>query len=92
MTWGLGLIRILIAGTIMYNNKDRLQFSDDWQIRFVLTAIIFALVEEAIATIMTNMAPFFGLKIGDAYITASENYFDIILFHSVIVFIPMFIA
>src|SRR5262249_27964594 len=29
---------------------------------------------------------------GQAYITASGNYLDVILFHSVIVFVPMFIA
>ena len=51
-----------------------------------------ALVEEAITTTMTNLAPVFGVKVGQAYITASTNYLDVILGHSVIVFVPMFVA
>jgi hypothetical protein len=35
-----------------------------------------ALMEEAITSSMTNLAPLFGVKIGEAYITASTNYFD----------------
>jgi uncharacterized membrane protein YhdT len=50
------------------------------------------MVEEAVTTGMTNLAPVFGVPIGAAYITASANYFDVVCFHSVVVFIPMFIA
>ncbi len=38
---------------------------------------------------MTNLAPVFGAATGQAFITASTNYFHVIFFHSVIVFIPM---
>jgi hypothetical protein len=51
-----------------------------------------AMLEEAVTTTMTNLAPLFGAEIGEAYITASTNYFDVILHHSVIVFVPWFIA
>jgi hypothetical protein len=50
------------------------------------------MLEEAVTTSMTNCAPLFGVKIGEAYITASANYFDVILHHSVVVFVPMFIG
>ena len=37
-----------------------------------------ALVEEAIATTMTNLAPLFGVRIGEAYITdASGNVWSL---------------
>lgn len=55
-------------------------------------ATILALIEEVITTTMTNLAPLFGVKMGEAYITASTNYFEVVLLHSVIVFIPMFIV
>jgi hypothetical protein len=41
---------------------------------------------------MTNLAPLFGVPVGAAYITASANYLDVVAFHSVVVFVPMFIA
>ena len=31
-------------------------------------------------------------RVGQAYITASANYFDVVLYHSVVVFVPMFIG
>ena len=51
-----------------------------------------ALLEEAVTTTMTNLAPVLGVAIGQAYITASANYLDVVLGHSVIVFVPMFAA
>ena len=33
---------------------------------------------------MTNCAPLFGVPFGQAYITASANYFDVVLYHSVV--------
>jgi len=50
------------------------------------------MAEEAVTTTMTNLAPVFGVRMGEAYITASANYLDVIALHSVIVFIPMFIC
>lgn len=64
----------------------------DWRIKYVLFATVMALIEEAITTTMTNCAPLFGVKVGEAYITASANYLDVVLGHSVVVFVPMFLA
>jgi hypothetical protein len=50
------------------------------------------MLEEVITTTMTNLASLFSVQVGEAYITASTNYFDVILHHSVIVFVPWFIA
>lgn len=57
---------------------------------FAFTATLLACGEEAITTFMTNQAPNLGSAIGKSYITASTNFFDVIFFHSVIVFVPMF--
>lgn len=54
-----------------------------WKKKFVVFATVLALIEEAITTTMTNLAPLFGVEIGEAYITASTNYVDVVLFHSV---------
>jgi hypothetical protein len=62
-----------------------------WQLKFTIFCILLAMLEEAITTAMTNLAPLFGEPIGKAYITATNNYLDLIFFHSVIVFVPMFI-
>jgi len=64
----------------------------DWRLKFVLLATFLALVEEAITTTMTNLAPLLGVPLGAAYITASANYLDVVCLHSVVVFVPMFIA
>jgi hypothetical protein len=64
----------------------------DWRIKFFLMATFLALLEEAITTTMTNMAPLLGVPMGKAYITASANYIDVVCFHSVVMFIPMFVA
>ncbi len=97
MALGLIFLWIVVGGTIMLRFRDKI--SDlvrrvplGWKPRFVLFATSLALIEEAIATTMTNLAPFFGSQIGEAYITASTNYLHVILFHSVILFIPMFVA
>jgi hypothetical protein len=63
-----------------------------WQLVFVLACTVLALLEEASATLMTNLASVFGSRIGAAYMTASTNYWDVVLFHSVVVFVPLFIG
>lgn len=63
-----------------------------WGIKFVFGCTALACVEEAVTTLMTNLAPLFGVRVGEAYITASANYFDVILYHSVVVFVPMFVG
>jgi hypothetical protein len=55
---------------------------------FVLSATTLALLEEGITTTLTNLAPAFGSS--QAFITASRNYLEVVLWHSVIVIAPMF--
>lgn len=97
MAMGLIIAWVCIGGFLMYRFRDRvrnfvLTLPGHWKIKFILFATLLALIEEAIAVSMTNLAPFFGVSRGMAYITASTNYFDVVFFHSVIVFIPLFIA
>jgi hypothetical protein len=99
ISMGLGLIVlwVWVGGGLMYLLRERvktlvLKIPLHWQVKFVLFATLLAMTEEAITTLMTNLAPLFGVQVGEAYITASTNYFDVILHHSVIVFVPWFIA
>jgi hypothetical protein len=97
MAWGLILLWIFIAGSLMHYLRDPirvavLRINLDWRLKFVLFATALALLEEAITTTMTNLAPLFGVKIGEAYITASTNYLDVVGLHSVVVFIPLFVG
>jgi hypothetical protein len=94
---GLVVLWIGLAGAGMYRARDRvrafvLRLPLDWRVRFVIMATILALIEEAVTTGMTNLAPLFGVPLGAAYITASANYLDVVCLHSVVVFVPMFAA
>jgi len=97
MADGLALFWIVIGGLLMRRYRDQVgglvrRLSLGWPGKFVLVATAMALLEEAVTTTMTNLAPLLGVSVGQAYITASSNYFDVILGHSVIVFVPMFAA
>ncbi|HWR26766.1 MAG TPA: hypothetical protein VN316_02705 [candidate division Zixibacteria bacterium] len=97
MIWGLILLWIFFAGGFMFIFRDRIKhivspIQVEWKTKFILMCTILALIEEAITTTMTNLAPFFGVNMGEAYITASANYLDVVTFHSVVVFVPMFIS
>src|SRR6185312_14752888 len=96
---GLGLVLLWIAtgGLLTWRFRDRVRslaasIRGPWQVKFVLFCTLLAMTEEAITTSMTNLAPVFGVPVGKAYITASANYLDVICFHSVVVFIPMFVG
>lgn len=94
---GLVLIWVFLGGGLAFLLRDRvralvLRLPGGWQVKFVLFATLLALLEEAVTVGMTNLAPFFGVEVGQAYITASADYLDVVLRHSVIVFIPWFIA
>ncbi len=39
---------------------------------------------------MTNLAPLWGVPVERAHVTASANYLEVVLLHSVVVFVPMF--
>jgi hypothetical protein len=97
MGWGLILLWIFLGGTLMHRFREPIRgvvsrIRLDWRLKFILFAIVLALAEEAITTTMTNLAPLFGVKAGEAYITASANYLDVVACHSVVVFVPMFCA
>src|SRR3989344_4101711 len=94
---GLIIVWILICGSLMYAYRDKikviiLKIPLGWRTKFILFCLLLALVEEAITTLMTNLAPLFGVNIGEAYITASTNYLDVVILHSVIAFIPSYIV
>ena len=97
MAIGLLLIWVVLIGGITWRYQDTLvrtasRLGLDWRSRFVLLATSLALIEEAIATLMTNAGPLLGDSTGQAAITASSNYLEVVTRHSVVVFIPMFIA
>ncbi len=97
MAWGLILLWVWVAGGLMWYCRgtvngwaERLRLP--WRIKFVLGCTLLACAEEAVTTTLTNCAPLFGVAVGEAYITASANYLDVVLYHSVVMFVPMFIA
>lgn len=97
MGWGLILFWIFLLGSVMFTFRDTIKrvtfpIRIDWKKKFVIMCTILALIEEAITTTMTNLAPWFGVEVGEAYITASANYLDVVAVHSVVVFVPMFIG
>ena len=97
MGWGLVLLWIFLGGSLMHRFRDpiRRMLSSirlDWRLKFIFFATALALVEEAVTTSMTNLAPLFGVRVGEAYITASTNYLDVVALHSVVMFVPMFVA
>jgi hypothetical protein len=97
MADGLILLWIVIGGALTPVLRKRLvprlaAIPIDWRVRFVLLCTAMALLEEVITTTMTNMAPLLGTTPEEAHITASTNYFKVVCFHSVVVFVPMFIA
>jgi hypothetical protein len=97
MAWGLILLWVGVCGLTMWRWRElwrRLaaRVPLPWGLKFVLGCTILALVEEAVTTLMTNCAPLFGVPVGQAYITASADYLDVVLYHSVVVFVPMFVG
>lgn len=97
MAWGVILLWIVGVGLLSLRFRDpvrnfvqRVRLS--WPVKLVLFTTIMALIEEAVTTSMTNVAPLLGVKMGEAYITASANYLDVVLCHSVVVFVPTYVA
>ena len=97
MTTGLIVIWVFLGGGLMYFWRDRIagvvrRIRLDERVKFTLFAVLLACLEEGVTVSMTNLAPVFGAAVGEAYITASGNYLDVIAFHSVVVFVPYFIV
>lgn len=62
-----------------------------WRKKFVFFATGLALIEEFVALTMNNLAPALGVPKG-VYLTATNNYLELVIQHSVVVFLPMFIV
>jgi len=97
MADGMILLWIIVGGLLTPMLRQRLvpqlaAIPLDWRVRFVLFCTAMALIEEVITTTMTNCAPLLGTTPEEAHITASTNYLVVVCFHSVVVFVPMFIA
>ncbi len=97
MALGLILVWCALGGLVMYQIRDGFvrwarRIPLGWRTRFVLLCILFAMLEEAVTTSLTNLAPLLGGATEAARITASKNYLEVILKHSVIVFVPFFLC
>ena len=97
MSTGLIVLWVFLGGGLMYVWRDRIaavlrRVPLDERVKFIVFAVLLACLEEVVTVSMTNLAPVFGAEMGEAYITASANYLDVILFHSVVVFVPYFIV
>lgn len=85
------------CGALMLRHRDAIVAA--WRavpgpeaLKFVLGATLLACVEEAITVSMTNLAPLFGGIRGVHGITNSTNYLHLVALHSVVVFVPAFVA
>jgi len=97
MALGLILVWIVLGGSVMFHFRDAIRnmvlgIPLPWWLKFPLFCTLLALLEEVVTVSMTNLAPLLGGEVGGAFITASANYLHTVLFHSVIVFIPMFLV
>ncbi|MAT70727.1 MAG: hypothetical protein CMJ58_14525 [Planctomycetaceae bacterium] len=95
MLWGVNLLWIAGCGVLSLRLRDRAAAvapagKGRAGLAFFGSVTLLALIEEAITTAMTNCAPLFGARLGEVYITASANYLDVVLYHSVVVFLPQF--
>ncbi len=93
MAAALGLVWNVIGGGAMYLARDRVRgFAGKSPFgkgaTFVMFSVGLALLEEGVTTTLTNLAPVFGNS--RAFITASRNYLEVVVWHSVIVIAPMF--
>ena len=97
MAAALLLIWVWLGGALMFALRHRvralvLKVPLDWRLKFILFATLLACTEEGVTVSLTNLAPWFGVPLGVAFVTASANYHDVIVFHSVVMFIPFFIT
>jgi hypothetical protein len=95
MAAALALMWNVIGGAIMFlaRNPTRELVSRSRLSRsatFVLFATLLALLEEGVTTTLTNLAPVFGN--GQGFITASRNFLEVVVWHSVIAIAPMFVV
>jgi len=97
MVTGLWLLWTCLCGSAMWLLRHRARalvarLPGNPRVVFVLFCIALGGLEEAVTVAMTNLAPLFGAALGEVYITASANWLDVVALHSVVVFVPCFIA
>lgn len=97
MGTGLFLFWCLAINLTLWHCRDTfrawfLRWKAPLFLRFFGFSLALLLIEEAITTTMTNLAPVFGSKVGEAYITGSSNYVDVVLWHSVVALFPSILA
>ncbi len=95
MAASLALVWNVAGGTFMYLARNRARelvrkSPLNRGATFVLFATGLALLEEAVTTTLTNLGPRFGSSA--AFITASRNYLEVVVWHSVVVIAPMFVV
>ena len=90
LIWGVALACIQIK--ISINIKPIKQSSIRYFLSIIGMMIFLALLAEVISSLMTQTAHLWQLSPNVAYITATPNYIELVTKHSVIVFIPQFIA
>lgn len=61
-------------------------------VKFFFFCLLLICLEEVVTVTMTNLATAFGSQMDKAYITGSSNYFETILWHSVVALFPTYIA
>jgi len=85
-------------GLLSYYKRDRFKqlfnaIRIPWQIKFIVSAIALAMLEEVVTVSLTNAAPLLGSETGKAMITASTNYAELVFLNSVWpVFVPWILA
>lgn len=91
LIWGLfgGLITLKIREPLRLELGKHPKYP---KLKFFLFALLMVCLEEVVSTAMTNTAPLYGFSPYEAYITASPNYFEVILLHSVVVLWPAYIV
>lgn len=97
MAAGLIVLWVILGGLVMHRLRPAVvawvrSIRLPWWIKFVVFCTLLAMLEEAVTTGMTNLAPWFGAVSDAARITASKNYFEVICLNSVVVFIPSYFA
>ncbi len=97
MASGLWLIWVLGFGLASWRLRDQVKGVFDKlpgspYFKFFIFAFALLLLEEGVTTTMTNLAPLLGSRIGEAYITGSANYFEVVMWHSVVVLWPAYAA
>ncbi len=94
MLWCLIIFWVFLCGSIIYFSRNLfwkyyLKITWPFWIKFTTFATLFFLIEEAIATAINYY--FYPITKGMVMLTASTNYLEVIMKHSVFVFIPIFI-